>query len=308
MAGFCTRLGRACGPVSGPDACTKRQRSEECGSCGNDRVCSGLGQCDCPAPSCQGLECGPVSNRCGQTADCPSSCGANEFCASNQCQCTPETDQQLCAAVGRACGEFTVADRCGKPREPDCGGCAGGQVCTDSGACCTPRTEAQLCMDNGLKCGSKMVTDNCNNPRTLNCGGVAQSCSPPENTCSGNQCVCVDGRTDAQLCAASGLQCGSKSVTDACGRARTVNCGSVAQSCSPPNNTCSGNQCICTDTRTNDQLCAANGFACGFGQVLNACGDSISVLCPDTCFGNFCCNHVTNSCVKSTSGQVCLQL
>ena len=298
VTGFCARLGRACGPASGPDACTKRQRSEECGSCANDRVCSNSGQCDCPVPSCQGLECGPISNRCGQTADCPSSCGANEFCASNQCQCTPETKQQLCAAAGRTCGDFKVTDRCGKSREPDCGGCPGGQVCrANQGVCCTPRAEAQLCSDNNLQCGTKMVTDNCGVSRMVNCG---MNCPGPYNSCNlaTNQCQCNDTRNDAQLCMAKSFKCGMASVQDGCNKSRTVNCGNAAQSCTmPPNTTCSGNQCVCVDARTDTQLCVDQN-ACGMTMLTDNCGFPPSQLRPEVLLAHQHVQHDQPVCLR----------
>ena len=233
--------------------------------------------------------------------DCGGCQGTNEGCdqATNQCQCMPETDQELCAVAGKTCDSPTLTDRCGTTRTRDCGSCPGGGVCTSLGVCCTPRTDAQLCGDTGVQCGSKMVTDNCGNPRIINCGS---SCPGSYDSCNQatHQCQCDDTRTDAQLCADSDLQCGMKSVQDGCSKSRTLDCGSAARSCAAPNTLCMDNQCVC-QPQTDAQLCATKGAQCGYLYgVLDNCGVQRSrVNCggPDSCGRDRCCDDFKNRCI-----------
>ena len=51
--------------------------------------------------------------------------------------CVPETDAELCAAVGKSCESQTGTDSCGEMRTVDCGTCADGEGCV-VGVCKTP--------------------------------------------------------------------------------------------------------------------------------------------------------------------------
>jgi hypothetical protein len=107
-----------------------------------------------------------------------------------------------------------------------------------------PQSDAAFCAARNRVCGAATGLDNCNVTRTVaSCG----TCSAP-NTCnSSGRCVCVP-ETDAELCAASGANCGLFTGIDRCGNSNTVNsCG-----------TC------------------ATGQFCGAGGGLNRCG-------PTTC-------------------------
>ncbi len=101
-----------------------------CGMCGASQHCDDGGRCvsDCPALSCEGLECGRVENDCGGTLDCgdcqePMSCGAGGI--PHFCGCTPV----VCAQNGGNCG--IIPDGCGGSL--DCGDCATGTTCGGGG-------------------------------------------------------------------------------------------------------------------------------------------------------------------------------
>ena len=82
----------------------------------------------------------------------------------------------------------------------------------------------------------------CGTSRMVNCGDATQACTSPNNTCMGNQCVCVDSRDDLTICAAQGIQCGKKNITDMCGVMKEVDC---------MQRDCPSNQPNCT----NDNKC-----------------------------------------------------
>jgi hypothetical protein len=50
--------------------------------------------------------------------------------ASPDAGCTPETDAQMCARLGKNCNAISESDNCGQPRSiPSCGECTGAEVC-----------------------------------------------------------------------------------------------------------------------------------------------------------------------------------
>lgn len=97
-AAFCARHGRDCGPFTGENLCGA-SRTVNCGSCTNGMTCGG----------------GGTEGRCGTPA------------------CQPESDQELCAHFGRACGSLTTTDKCLQQRTVDCG-----DVCPDAAVVVVP--------------------------------------------------------------------------------------------------------------------------------------------------------------------------
>ncbi len=51
--------------------------------------------------------------------------------------CVPETDAELCAAIGKTCESQTSTDNCGQMRTAECGTCAASEGCV-VGVCLTP--------------------------------------------------------------------------------------------------------------------------------------------------------------------------
>jgi hypothetical protein len=149
--------------------------------------------------------------------------------------CTPETDLEFCARQNTSCGSSQGIDNCLEPRNVvSCGNCAGPTGC-QAGRCeCPSENDVQFCTRLDVECGPFASTDICGNSRNVaSCG----TCTAPM-TCGGAQnpgvCGCTP-QSDAQLCATSMKNCGDVSLTDNCGRARAVSCGT----CTAPN-TCGG--------------------------------------------------------------------
>ncbi len=101
--------------------------------------------------------------------------------------CEPETDAELCAELGRDCGNTIQADSCGDSRTISCGtctppeSCGGGGVAGECGqGVCEPETDAELCSNLGKDCDEISATDRCGETRTVDCGTCAE-----EETCGG---------------------------------------------------------------------------------------------------------------------------
>ena len=294
---FCARINKTCGDVTGMDNCGD-PRTANCGSCSNDRTCSGNNTCECPAPSCSGVECGSITNACNRTSDC-GGCGNNEVCSSNTCVCDPETDAELCTAANATCGSITTQDRCGATRTVNCGTCSGGQVCENGGnTCCSSESNNDFCMNANAECGNISGTDNCGYPRSINCGGCGMG-----ESCNNNQCECVP-ETDAQICALESASCGTVTRTDRCGVMRTVNCGPNNGMCGA-DETCTAGVCVCDQIMCGAQ-CGTVSNACGNSTDCGGCGTDEScsnnacVCDTPVCDPSFECGSVMNACNNVT--------
>lgn len=110
---LCARTGANCGDVTEVDSCGVT-RTVSCGTCDEPYTCGGGGE----------------PGRCGQEG------------------CTPETDPELCTALGKDCDEVLATDRCGVSRDLDCGTCASDELCGGTGVtnvCGDPSTDVAWC-------------------------------------------------------------------------------------------------------------------------------------------------------------------
>jgi hypothetical protein len=203
------------------------------------------------ATTCAGGHCGPISNNCGHTVQCSTTCsGTGQTCGGGGfpglCGCTPQSTSQTC---GSHCG--TLDNNCGQ--SVDCGGCTAPQTCGGGGTAnvcgCTPSCTGKC--GGSDACGGT-CPDNCVAPQTCGGGGTANVCGCTPN-CTG--------------------KCGG---SNACG-------GTCPNNCVAPQ-TCGGggtvNVCGCTP---NSSACA--GRTCG--SVSNGCGGTVSC---GTCATGMVCN------------------
>lgn len=190
--------------------------------------------------------------------------------------CTLVSEAELCDEAGANCGSIDVRDNCGDERTIECGTCTSPETCggsgTDNVCGCEGSDDAALCSAEGAECGTIDVVDPaCGGERAVICG----TCTSPE-TCGGggtdNVCGCVE--TEAEVCARIGSNCGDVEVTDRCGQARTVNCGT----CTDPES-CGGggvaNSCGC-DSAT---ICAQVSQQCGMLDTSSRCSNLNMVDC-----------------------------
>ncbi|MGA9521059.1 MAG: hypothetical protein WBV82_06320 [Myxococcaceae bacterium] len=343
-AQVCARKGRSCGSLTTTDLCGRPRTVANCGTCAGINTCTD-GVCSCPGETnpafCArlGAECGTLSGTdlCGNTRNV-SSCGAclaPDTCGgggvSNTCGCTPESDAQFCARLGKDCGPVTGADNCGASRTVECGSCALPETCGGGGVTnvcgCTSESDAAFCAGLGATCGTASGTDTCGRQRSVSCG----TCTAPE-TCGGggtpNVCGCT-AQTDAELCAGANNVCGAMTVTDRCGASRSIaSCGSCpsATRCKTSQTnrtcvsfTCPANQLACGNACAPCPTDGVTSTACGANDacVATSCaqdhalvdGACVPVTCPD---GERSCGGVCRTCptanVRTTtcSGPVCI--
>ncbi|MFU8803139.1 MAG: hypothetical protein ACNA8W_04940 [Bradymonadaceae bacterium] len=185
------------------------------------------------------------------------------------CECTAETDAELCQASAVECGILTTRDSCEESRRIDCGGCEDSSECHENMCSCVGEDDESLCEALAMTCGRITVTDRCGTGRDLDCGPCAL---PP--------CELADSDTDASLCEENLLACGTAAVDDSCGEPRQVDCGE----CAPPEE-CRDHICIC-EPESVTALCARAGLDCGVAAVTNRCGEEVEVECGPCQGGN----------------------
>lgn len=129
----------------------------------------------------------------------------------------------------------------------------------------------------------------------------------PLSTC-GYKGVCT-AETDAELCTRAGAECGQASVTDRCGVARTVSCGT----CTSPES-CGGggtaNACGCA-SETDAAFCARQGKSCGTVTGQDNCGVTRTVASCGTCASPQSCGGggIPNVCgCQDTNPAICARM
>ena len=189
--------------------------------------------------------------------------------------CVAETDQALCASLGKTCGTVQATDNCGHARTPTCGACTAPSVCGGGGipnVCggCVPETDQAYCARLGKSCDVVVSFDNCGASRSVNCGACTG-----HTTCGGggiaNVCGCTT-ETDAAFCARTNVTCGTSTGTDNCGVARTATCGSA---------------CACVP-ESDDAMCARYGYSCIAFTGNDNCGFYRAAYCHASCFPGIC--------------------
>ncbi len=130
-----TTCGTACGGVMKTNNCGQ---TVTCGSCAAG-LCVGNACCvpESLATACATIACGPTTDNCGQTEQCPSTCGTTTPCGADDAgvnQCCVDNGM---ACTGSTCGPAT--NNCGGT--VSCGSCLASQSCV-GGACCNVTSAA----------------------------------------------------------------------------------------------------------------------------------------------------------------------
>lgn len=245
---LCTRFSAQCGELKLLDNC-EQPRQIDCGQCAEHNTCN------------------------TETA---------------LCECTPQSDEELCSALGLQCDTATTTDRCGKIREIDCGQCMDAHVQCEQNMCsgCLPETDAELCLRANATCGTIDLEDNCGNLRESVACGVCEGTSECNDE---NTCVCPD-ESDAELCARQGKECGMFVGMDLCGEERTADCGACPQGECQDDNTCS----VCSP-ESDTNFCLRGGIECGDLTAEDNCGELRTVACG-SCEPSMLCNPTTHQC------------
>lgn len=164
--GFCDRLQKDCGTVSGVNNCGVTvvipcgdcEAPLECGAqtpnvCGCDAAETEAQLCEQANAECGTLEiqdsCGVLRTvSCGDTCETPETCGGDG--EDNVCGCAAETNTEFCARLNKNCGLVTDFDNCGDRRVAIfCGSCSGQSECSQDDRCAC---DCDLAPCNGRTC------------------------------------------------------------------------------------------------------------------------------------------------------------
>jgi hypothetical protein len=163
--------------------------------------------------------------------------------------CGPESDQEMCARLGKNCNAFSGTDNCGDFRSGvSCGTCPGTEeclynVCSTPDAACVPESNPEMCARLGKNCSVFSGTDNCGDFRSsIFCGTCPGTEECLYNVCTTPDAACVP-ESNPEMCARLGKNCNAFSGTDNCGDFRSgVSCGTC-----PGTEECLYNVCITPD-------------------------------------------------------------
>jgi hypothetical protein len=317
----CGTAWKGCGSSSDPAA------QLDCGACADtNKVCNPyLHVCEpkcapvptdsevCQAAKAKGVECGYITNGCGNLANC-GGCPAGQACGARGVanRCEPVETSVECVVLGQNCD--TIQSACGGT--VSCGTCDTGFQCNANGVCgapCVPKTcsstdfqgKCGLGLDDG--CGGKLSCG-CTNGQgcstlvsgeTGRCGDY-QACAAFGATglsgaiCSNGASPTFpkgDGSNLTCKCTAPGAVC--IAVGDA-GTTGTVVQGGATGTCCVNSATC-GTSC---NTKVTD-TCTGADIACTCGTgVCSKDGKLVTGTTPGAC----CVNHVvcpTDACATS---------
>ena len=285
----CAELGFECGNAW--LGCGPTSNTTNCGTCGEGLRCNqALNICEpeCTARSTQqiceearlsqGVECGVISNGCGQMVDC-GGCPDGLLCGvrgiANRCS---RKELPECEAQNRECGEITSV--CSGLRI-NCGECVGTEVCNANGRCgapCTPKTCDSP--EYAGRCGQGL-DDGCHG--TIDCGcETFFACDTGDPGVVG---ACVDVIT-----------CGTYTDRLAGSPRGTLGslCSNGASPAFPQGHGLEPNSCVCKDSGA---ICVdENTRRVVSGPNVGRCCINDSPSCSQT---NAC--SVTNSCTNQTT-------
>ncbi|MGZ3419958.1 MAG: hypothetical protein ACXVEE_18930 [Polyangiales bacterium] len=291
----CAKAGANCGPIG--DGCGS---SIDCGTCAAGLSCGGGGTpsvCGvkyvpadggmlgdggtCIKKTCAdypGVNCGYLSDGCGDVVNCGTCTVAGEICGgikANECGnpyadggvggCKPKTCTDLgfnCGLAGDGCGATIDCGTCTSPFI--CGGGGKPSVCgnsfaDDSGVVCKPKT----CADYpAVDCG-KMADG---------CGGLTADCG----TC-----------TAPYICGGGGVagKCGNSFADDAGVVCKPKTCADYPGTCGAQSDSCGGLTANC-GVCTAPDICGGGGVPskCGGGTtdggVISGCTDPLCAKIP----------------------------
>ena len=136
----------------------------------------------------------------------------------------------------------------------------------------------------GFACvGGYWVTTGASDTGLLDMTSDQSNDAAPDTTCT--------SPTPAQFCASLGNNCGTVSGTDACGDARTENCGT----CVAPDTCQADNTCTC-NPEDDDAFCARLGKDCDDTTAADNCGATRTVNCGTCDVDQTCGEEAPNVC------------
>ncbi|MFT3766966.1 MAG: hypothetical protein QM820_15825 [Minicystis sp.] len=272
-------------------------------SCGEGKVCDGMGSCvGCTAAAqCGGQAC--VNNTC-VPASCVDlkkdfdetgiDCGgpACTPCVSGgACLVASDCASGVCGGAPKTCLVATCADgvKNGGETDTDCGGgcaarCAPGAGCHVDGDCAGGACSGSVCLpscNDGVRNG---------NETGLDCGGACPPCA------LGDGCLfdvdCAEGLCRGGLCVPATCADGKHGALET-----DVDCGGLCAPCSPGKACAAGSDCasgvcagtLCAKPGCNDHVrnAAETGVDCG-GPTCGKCPDGQGCAAATDCASGIC--------------------
>lgn len=269
---ICADASAQCGEVL--DVCGQ---PVQCARCSGDTLCENNLCVGCiTSDDCEGLFCDTDSNICIQCLsdnDCDGcrSCSESGFCVSNDALCS---GCQTCFNGSCSDNSALCTGEEGVCVGAQCVECTTGNHCAPNQVC-----SANRCVEcsNDNQCPGHQF---CANNECVEC--LSNDHCGTDEICSGNKCICPTP-------SCSGIECGP--IKSACGA--TNSCGSCGE-----NQHCDDNVCVCHETRTDIEVCAAAETFCG--NVSDICGDIVH--CGSCAPDQICSN---GQCVECTANSHC---
>ncbi|RAL21589.1 hypothetical protein DL240_12085 [Lujinxingia litoralis] len=247
--------------------------------------------------------------------------------------CVPESDSALCADHGAVCGPLSVTDRCGEPRNVECGSCPGESYEREVGdpyPCCEGN-QTCMCQDverfgPGCEDGTCKEIFLGQETRTSGCAPCAAECDSWGECSWSSTCALTGERT--RSCTGQACQAGACvdadapfNETEACPRdTDTLSCA-VPDACST--GTCGAGECqssprcegttescgceSCEDCSLRDGW-YNRGTAepcCGTGSTASSCLCQTREYREYSCDGTACTYEVTNTDVIQSNCTTC---
>ncbi len=166
--------------------------------------------------------------------------------------CVPESDQDFCSRLEKACGTITAADNCGASRTVSaCGTCPASQTCSEA---------TNQCVDEPGACD--VHAQDCTTGQACYVTATSSACMTTGTRAVGSSCSAVNDCVKGALCINAGAggqcfqACDPSSSTPACGAQTCERIGDDLGICMAEDATCeleaqdcaSGQSCYLTNT------------------------------------------------------------
>lgn len=134
---------------------------------------------------------------------------------------------------------------------------------------------------------------------------VAQDCTtdadcPAGDRCNQGTCACDD--TDESACTAAAMSCGTATLTDGCGRTRSIEC-----SVCPVGQSCVGGACACVG-ETDAELCLLNSKQCNrVTGIVDRCNVTRDIPSCGVCSNGTACTDSNTCACPINAASLCMQ-
>jgi hypothetical protein len=244
--------------------------------------------------TCAGVACGSATNNCGDTVECPNTCGACEMCSdTNACVASGAACGESCCDNSQQCCDDVCIDAGACCTDADCGNCEtcnGAHACVPAGescgdACCDPATQ-QCCNGGCIDKNACCMDDDCPDNQTCNSGQCVEQCiadggvcSSADECCAGSTCACGVCRSgQITICHATGNASDPYDEITINVTELNAHCGDAGDLIPAPEGGCP--PAVCTpeskEKTCGSDTCGTKKNNCGQSVVCGACGSNES--------------------------------